>query len=804
MRYATGEEMATVVAPKRRTRRARARRSGIVGALAGIVVATGLLPGITGGEAATLHSPRAHICVASLPTAWGMPQWVRGCRLGAQGFTSPVVGTVEGTKVVVDASLSGWVYMWNARTGVPMRGWPQPADLVRGQPPTAIDSSPAIAYLDGPGKEPSIVVGLGSEYIKDQNGGVMAWNANGSVRFRFRTKRTFLQWGSGPARYSNSVFATPAIGDITGNGQEDIVFGAWDHYVYALKPNGKILKGFPINRADTIWSSPALADTTHTGKMDIIEGGDAYGWTGPKPGPRCYSGWLSDYRYINGAPRLVWEHCLRETVWSSPAVSTFGNTPVVVVGTSWFYGPRRHTMPTEDELFAYNAANGKRMVGWPVNVGGPSFGSPAIVPPRPGAQPEVIESSCAHCLHGPAIVTAWSEKGRLLWREDLTLHGQLLASPSVGEVTNFNGRSTANDVLIGNDGGLFVLNALNGHKVAGTGALAVNKSCNVNGTPALSEVPGSRTGYMLFTNCGFNGPSRSADEFMRAYNIPAPTAPAPWPMWRANAQRTGVPDPLPAPRRACPEPASKNGYRVVTAAGAVIGVDGAVNCGDLARDLLPENAVGMAPTPDGRGYWIALGDGSVYAFGDASNEGDLRGDRWRGGPAAPGAPVMSIASSGKGSGYYLLAGDGSVYTFGDAVYHGSEGDYRTAGTPVGIATDAATGGYWIVDLSGRVEAFHAPAFGSSRHGNIVGIAAMPDGAGYWLVGGNGTVYAFGRAKNLGSKHGHHIVGITAAPSGRGYYLVSRTGKVFSFGKVKRAASVSRTAGKDPVVAIAAL
>lgn len=777
----------------------RMRVKPLVGAGVGLLVLSGLFPSIAAGR--TTNSGGQMNCPASPPTVWGL-QWV-ACHLGGQGFTSPAVGTIDGTKVVVDASLSGWVYVWNARSGHEMPGWPQPADLV-GRTPTAIDASPAIAYLDGPGREPSIVVGLGSSYIKYQNGGVMAWHANGTVRFRFRTKHTFLQWGKGPARYSNSVFATPAIGDITGSGQKDIVFGSFDHYVYALRPNGKVVKGFPIARLDTIWSSAALADTSHTGKMDIIEGGDANGWPGPKGGAPCYSGWISDYRYTNGAPRLVWERCLRETVWSSPAVTTFGRTPVVVVGTSWFYGPGRHTMPDKDELFAFNALTGHMMPGWPVQTGGPSFGSPAIAPPRPGAAPEVIASSCAHCTKGPAIVTAWNEKGHRLWRTFLTRHSEQLASPLVGEVTDFaHGGSSVNDVVIGNVAGLFVLNAANGHKVAGTATEPINSSCYVGGTPATAEVPGSRTGYMLFANCGFKGPNKPANEFLRAYNIPAPTAPAPWPMWRANPQRTGVPDPLRSTRKSCPRYRVKRGVRAVTAAGSVIAVGGAPSCGDLGSDLLPEDVAGMAPTSDGGGYWVALGDGAVYAFGDASNEGDLRGDRWSGGPAAPGAPVMGIAAA-TGSGYYLLAGDGSVYAFGGAAYHGSYGDYRSGSTAVGIASDGATGGYWVADSNGHVASFDAPRYGSSRHGHIVGIAATANGAGYWLVSSSGTVYAFGRARNLGDARGHRIVGITAALSGRGYYLVSKTGEIFSFGSVRRAPSVSRAAGKDPVVAITAI
>lgn len=780
----------------------RARRRGITTgvflcAVGGLVLSV-LSPAVA--PAATLR-PR-FACTPSPTTAFGAPQWTIGCHLGGQGFTSPVVGTIDGVKVVVDASLSGMVYVVNATTGAEMPGWPQPADLV-GNTPTAIDSSPAIAYLDGPDAEPSIVVGLGSQYVPHQNGGVMAWNANGTVRFRFLTKKTFAEWHGSPNDWTDAVFATPAIGDLTGNGQQDIVFGSFDHYVYALNPEGKVLPGFPILRADTIWSSPALVDTTHTGQMDIIEGGDSSGWRGPYGGPECYSGWISDYRYVDGGPKLIWERCLAETVWSSPAVTTFGTTPVVVVGTSWFYGPGRVTKPAEDEVFAFNAVTGATMPGWPVSAEGPTFGSPAVGPLTVGGSTDVVESSCADCTSGPSYVSAWNQSGHLLWRDQLTAHSQVLASPSI---VNLNGSST-NDVLIGNVAGLFVLSGANGEKIDDTGTTPINSSCNVGGTPVVSEVPGSATGYMMFTNCGFNGPTRPANEYLRAYNVPAPAGPSPWPMFRANPQRTGVMDPTSATEQACRAPKHPSGYEIATDVGAVFNYGASPYCGSLSHQLIPGAVAGIASTPNGGGYWLALADGTVYAFGDAKNYGDLRTDDYSTGAhnAAPGAPVVSIASTPDGKGYYLLGGDGSVYGFGDATYQGSVGDYRASGAPVSISVDDATGGYWIATSTGHVYNFDAPFHGSHALGNsspIVSMAAASTGEGYWLVSADGAVYAEGSVSNYGSAHTTGITGITPTAKDNGYYLLSGDGAVYRFGSAPQVGDAYGRINEDPAIGIA--
>ena len=218
-------------------------------------------------------------------------------------MSSPVVATIDGVKAVVLATLSGEIYVVNAKSGRELPGWPQWVHI-NSPTPTAVDSSPAVAYLDGPDRPPSIIVGAGSIWRADQQGGLEAFYASGRVRFVFQTRRTFNPWArTAPDDYSDPVFATPAVGDITGTGRLDIVFGSYDHNIYALQPDGHLVPGFPVQRADTIWSSPTLADTSHTGRDDIIMGGDASGLDG------CRGGWIVDYRYLVSGPKLMWQRC---------------------------------------------------------------------------------------------------------------------------------------------------------------------------------------------------------------------------------------------------------------------------------------------------------------------------------------------------------------------------------------------------------------------------------------------------------------------------------------------------------------
>ena len=71
-----------------------------------------------------------------------------------------------------------------------------------------------------------------------------------------------------------------------------------------------------------------------------------------------------------------------------------------------------------------------------------------------------------------------------------------------------------------------------------------------------------------------------------------------------------------------------------------------------------------SPTPDRTGYWLIGADGSVYAFGDAKDEGGA------GGQMRP-DPVVAAAATPDGGGYWLVTSNGQVMAFGDAGSYGS-------------------------------------------------------------------------------------------------------------------------------------
>lgn len=459
---------------------------------------------------------------------------------GSVALSSPTVATIDGVTAVVFASENGYLNVVDATTGLSLPGWPQPVDLASGVA-TAIESSPTVAYLDGPSKPPTIIVGAGSTYVADQQGGLIAFRVDGTVRFVFHTQDTFNQWSGAndpaPIGYDNSVFSTPAVGDITGDGHQDIVFGSYDHHLYALTANGALVPGFPIDTEDTIWSSPALQHVRGSRSLeDIFIGGDASGRDG------CWGGFVYDFSYQKHAPRLVWQHCETQTIWSSPAVGAINGTrnPVVVVGTG--FGERPPYKAGTNRLYAYYARTGERVRGWPVHTAGPTFGSPAIGVLPGSNEPAVVDTSwCTDCTGlsaGASMVYAFAGNGRELWSTQLEGENDF-SSPVLADLTG-NG---VNDVLVGSSAGLYALSGLDGSFLFQTSETAPINTCSDQNAVAIANVTGANaanSGWHLFESCG--GPVE-VNLTGRLYDYPLPSAPAvtpPWPQWRDGASHTGV------------------------------------------------------------------------------------------------------------------------------------------------------------------------------------------------------------------------------------------------------------------------
>jgi peptidase C25-like protein/VCBS repeat protein len=146
------------------------------------------------------------------------------------------------------------VYLFDSQ-GVVKPGWPFT---------TAAEtfSTPAVWDLDGDGKK-EIFFGNNGPYL-------------------YGLKYNGTEWMDGDANpATNGVFkalgggfnyGTPAIADVDGNLQPDIVYGASDGNLYAWRPNGTNLPGFPVALGGPVYGSVALGylDGASDTQMDIV------------------------------------------------------------------------------------------------------------------------------------------------------------------------------------------------------------------------------------------------------------------------------------------------------------------------------------------------------------------------------------------------------------------------------------------------------------------------------------------------------------------------------------------------------
>ena len=251
--------------------------------------------------------------------------------------------------------------------------------------------------------------------------------------------------------------------------------------------------------------------------------------------------------------------------------------------------------------------------------------------------------------------------------------------------------------------------------------------------------------------------------------------------------------------------------RTATSSAGVVGPNAVTAFGTAAKAVpgttlhgLAAGVVGIAPTPDGGGYWLVAADGGVFSFGNARFYGSTGGQQLN-------APVVGMAAAPDGGGYWLVAADGGVFSFGNARFYGSTGGQQLNAPVVGMAAAPDGDGYWLVAADGGVFSFGTARFVGSDGGQqlnapVVGMAGTPDGGGYWLVAADGGVFSFGTARFHGSTGGRRlnapVVGMAAAPDGGGYWLVAADGGVFSFGTAPFVGSDGGTPPNAPAVGIA--
>ncbi|MGE0879773.1 MAG: FG-GAP repeat domain-containing protein [Acidimicrobiia bacterium] len=485
----------------------------VTGALAGPIVAA------PGAGAA----PDVHGAMADLSTAWS--QSFSGAQFH---MASPTVADIDGdgTKDIVIAGLDGQLRVYDADGRL---HWQRAVIVPGSATPTAVEASVTVGDLDGDGA-PELVVGAVSGEVPGQQGGLVVFDRNGNVRWRWHTGDIFNMWNPGwgtrPDGFNEGVISTPAIGDVDGDGAPDIVFGAFDNQMWALHGDGTEISGFPYWVDDSIWSSPALYDADGDGRTEVY-----IGVATTPGGPIDHAGGaFIALDWDNGQVNKLWQVFTDDVINSSPAIADLDNdgTGDVVVGTGLDYNTA-----DSNKVFAWRASDGRAVSGWPRSTGGATSSSPAIGDVNGDGHPDVVSGS------RDGKVWAWKGDGTLIWSVSPNITGEgggeIVSSPVIADLDG-NGRQ---DVVIGNGWGTFFLRGSDGGRL-----YTPNKyGFTYQNAPAVAEF-GDR-GWRLVL-AGFT----DAQSHLTALRIPTPGIAPAWPMWRNGPLHDGNA----AATASCPEP----------------------------------------------------------------------------------------------------------------------------------------------------------------------------------------------------------------------------------------------------------
>jgi hypothetical protein len=232
-------------------------------------------------------------------------------RLGTSGEASPQLADLDrdGRADIVLAGADGKLRVISGRTAKELKGWPRSMRATPGSRPTAraigtvrsgFVGTPAIGDVAGSSRPEVVAAGL--------DGRVYAWSARGKPLKGF-PYRISLTKPADQGKRDAAIYASPALVDLDGDGKLDIVFGAADQHVYAVKGNGTDVAGWPVLARDTvsggdvtkILSSPAIGDLNGDHKPDVVEGtSEAYGST-PQTSGRVYA-WNAQGKLLPGWP----------------------------------------------------------------------------------------------------------------------------------------------------------------------------------------------------------------------------------------------------------------------------------------------------------------------------------------------------------------------------------------------------------------------------------------------------------------------------------------------------------------------
>lgn len=478
------------------------------------------------------------------PPNSGFPTFV--ANVGVVTYNKALVVDLDnngGPQEIVVGTDAGQLFVFQS-DGTVRPGWPRtPCPPNFGQAlASELVSSPAAGHLVAGNQTLEIVLGCGSVDTARNYGQVVAYTAAGVELWRFTTMDVSIPDGK-----PDAVWSTPTLGDLDGDGLDDVVFGSLDQRVYALKgTNGTLLPGWPVWVRDTIFSSPALADLDGDGKLEIIIGADVHAEAPPFNTPTGGALWVfrRDGSQFPGFPVFT-----NFGIGSSPAVGdiTGDGCPDIVVGTAFPAPP--YTDPTGRDLHAWSR-DGSVLPGWPKALVGHPNTSPALANLDGDAALEVV-ATVTKPTNGNPTGEGWvygiKGNGTILPGFPMRPVTNNIDADSLEEpiVVRFGTAATDPSIFVG--GLIFEVGHISKTGVqlsddrrpppAGPGVVYYETNRQVFG-PAAADL--DHTGTLVLVGADGRIATDPDDLGVYAWNLGTANGTQPWPMFRQGPKRQGT------------------------------------------------------------------------------------------------------------------------------------------------------------------------------------------------------------------------------------------------------------------------
>ena len=254
-------------------------------------------------------------------------------------------------------------------------------------------SAPIAADIDGDGDAELL-----SQCTLYNYGRLYVWHHDGRNASGWPKKTSRAQHDPGTQYTNSSAGATPAVGDLDGDGNMEIVAAFSERRIYAWRSNGATMPGWPVITSGDASTSPVLADLDADGKLEVICG---------------LANGRMDVRRSDGSEFPGWSIYVGQQGHLFPIVTDLDGDGQLEIVALLSPLPKRSGVITST-LYAWHH-DGTAVDGWPVQL----QGAEATLPPTAGdldgdGKAEIVAASASEeeywvyvYRHDGSLVPGW-------------------------------------------------------------------------------------------------------------------------------------------------------------------------------------------------------------------------------------------------------------------------------------------------------------------------------------------------------------------------------------------------------------